>query len=88
MTRRTPHHAREAVAGKVCSACREPRPLVRFLLSWGMPDGRVNRCLDCILADAQRIREDRQRRLRRASPQRMAAANRAGQGQNRARLAR
>jgi hypothetical protein len=53
--------------GKTCSECRRDRPLARFATCKHAPDGRLNRCLDCICATAQRHRLEREQR-RMASP--------------------
>jgi hypothetical protein len=48
---------------KPCRECGEHRPLDRFLPSRTSPDGHGDRCRACIFAEAQRNREDRERRL-------------------------
>jgi hypothetical protein len=47
---------------KICHECNEARPLERFLPRWTSPDGHGDRCLDCVLLEARRNREDRERR--------------------------
>jgi hypothetical protein len=47
---------------KACRECHELRPLERFLPSRVSPDRHGDRCRECIFAEAQRNREDRERR--------------------------
>ena len=47
-------------AQKICSECHAPKPRAKFLPSRTSPDGLVARCLDCVLAEAQRNRAHRQ----------------------------
>jgi hypothetical protein len=47
---------------KPCRECHELRTLDRFLPSRTSPDGHGDRCRPCIFAEAQRNREDRERR--------------------------
>jgi len=61
-------------AGKTCSECRRDRPLARFATCKYAPDGRLNRCLDCICATAQRGRLEREKRSA-AQPNRLRLSN-------------
>jgi hypothetical protein len=47
---------------KPCRECRELRPLDRYLPRRTSPDGNGDRCLDCVLLEARRNREERERR--------------------------
>lgn len=55
------------MTNKTCSECRRDRPLARFVSCKHAPDGRLDRCLDCICAAAQRGRLEREQ-LRTAHP--------------------
>ena len=48
--------------GKTCRECNRDRPVSRFLPVRHTADGLSNRCLDCVLTEAQRNRQQREAR--------------------------
>jgi hypothetical protein len=54
-------------AVQICINCQQARPLSRFLPSSRAPGGRLTKCLECIRAEAQRVREASERRAEKRS---------------------
>lgn len=52
--------------GKTCAQCRMDRPIGRFPRCKHTPNGRLDKCMDCITASAQRDRIAREQQ--RAAP--------------------